>query len=67
MLRAKSRQLSSYGNRIYDRVIPDNQLLKVLDRTLDFSCINELCHDAYTPDFGRPAYESEMMFKILFF
>jgi len=28
--------------------------------------VNGLCRDAYTPDFGRPAYEPEMIFKILF-
>ena len=66
MLRAKSRQLSFYGNHIYDRVIPQDHFLKLLDRAVDFSFVNELCHDVYTPDFGRPAYEPEMMFKILF-
>lgn len=66
MLRAKSRQMSFYGNHIYDRVIPENHFLKLLDRAVDFSFVNELCRDAYTPDFGRPAYEPEMMFKVLF-
>ena len=66
MLRAKSRRLSFYGNHIYDRVIPEGHFLKLLDRVVDFSFINELCHDAYTPDFGRPACEPAMMFKILF-
>jgi len=66
MLRAKSSQLSFYGNHIYDRVIPDNHFLKLLDKAVDFSFVNELCREAYTPDLGRPAYEPEMMFKILF-
>jgi len=66
MLRAKSNQLSFYGNHIYDRVIPETHFLKLLDKVIDFSFVNELCRDAYTPDFGRPAYEPEMMFKILF-
>jgi len=66
MLRAKSRQLSFYGNHIYDRVIPEGHFLKLLDRVVDFSFINKLCHDDYTPDFGRLAYEPEMMFNILF-
>ena len=64
MLRAKSRQLSFYGNHIYDRVIPQDHFLKLLDRAVDFSFVNELCHDIYTADFDRPAYEPEMMFKI---
>jgi IS5 family transposase len=66
MLRAKSKQLSFYGNHIYDRVIPPNHFLKLLDKAVDFSFVNKLCRDAYAPDFGRPAYEPEMMFKILF-
>jgi IS5 family transposase len=66
MLRAKSSQLSFYGEHIYDRVIPENHFLKLLDKAVDFSFVNELCKDAYTPDFGRPAYEPEMMFKVLF-
>jgi len=32
MLRAKSSQLSFYGNHIYDRVITDNHFLKLLDK-----------------------------------
>jgi IS5 family transposase len=66
MLRAKSSQLSFYGNHIYDQVIPSKHFLKLLDKAVDFSFVNGLCQDAYTPDFGRPAYEPEMMFKILF-
>jgi len=66
MLRAKSSQFSFYGNHIYDRVIPEDHLLKLLDRAVDFSFVNELCRDAYTLDFGRPAYGPEMMFKIIF-
>ena len=65
MLRAKSSQLSFYDNHIYDRVIPETHFLKLLDKVVDFSFVNELCRDAYTPDFGRPAYEPEMIFKIL--
>ncbi len=66
MLRAKSSHPSFYGNHIYDRVIPNNHFLKLLDKAVDFSLVNQLCRDAYTPDFGRSAYEPEMMFKILF-
>jgi IS5 family transposase len=66
MLRPPSMQLSFYGNHIYDRVIPEDHFLKLLNRAVDFSFVNELCRDAYTPELGRPAYAPEMMFKILF-
>ena len=66
MLKAKSSQLSFYGNHIYDRVIPEDHFLELLNKAGDFSFVNELCRDAYTPDFGRPPYGPEMMFKIIF-
>ena len=66
MLRAKSSQLSFYGNHIYDRVIPKDHFLKLLNKAVDFFFVSELCRDAYTPDFGRPAYGPEMMFKMIF-
>jgi IS5 family transposase len=66
MLRPPSMQLSFYGNHIYDRVIPEDHFLKLLNRAVGFSFVNELCRDAYTPELGRPAYAPEMMFKILF-
>jgi IS5 family transposase len=66
MLRPKSAQMSFYGNHIYDRVIPEDHYLKLLDKVVDFSFVSELCRDAYTPDFGRPAYGPEVMFKIIF-
>jgi IS5 family transposase len=66
MLRVKSSQLSFYGNHIYDRVIPKDHFLKLLNKAVDFSFVNELCRDAYTLDFGRPAYGPEMMFKVIF-
>jgi len=61
MLRAKPSQLSFYGSHIYHRVIPETHFLKLLDKAVDFSFVNQLCRDAYTPDFGRPAYEPETM------
>jgi len=66
VLKVKSRQLSFYGNHIYDRVIPEYHFLKLLNKAVDFSFVNKLCRDVYTPDFGRPAYGPEMMFKIIF-
>jgi len=66
MLRLKSAQTSFYGNHIYDRVIPEGHFLKLLNKAVDFSFVDELCRDAYTLDFGRPAYGPEMMFKIVF-
>jgi len=66
MLKPKSSQLSFYGDHIYDRIIPEGHFLKQLEKAIDFSFVNDLCRDAYNPDIGRPAYEPQMMFKMLF-
>jgi IS5 family transposase len=66
MLKPKSSQLSFYGDHIYDRIIPEDHFLKQLEKAIDFSFVNDLCREAYSPDVGRPAYEPQMMFKMLF-
>ena len=66
MLKPRSNQLSFYGDHIYGRVIPDNHFLKLLEKAVNFSFVDDLCRDAYNPDMGRPAYEPQMMFKMLF-
>jgi len=66
MLRPKSIQNYFYSSYIYDRAIPEDNFLGLLDRAVDFSFVNELGREAYTPEFGRPAYVPEMMFTIFF-
>jgi len=66
MMRIKSNQLSFYGNHSYNRIILRDHLFKLLDKVSDFSFVNALFRDAYTPYFGRPACEPAMMFKTIF-
>jgi IS5 family transposase len=66
MLKPKSSQLSLYGDHIYDRVISEDHFLKRLEKTVDFSFVNDLCRDAYNSDLGRPAYEPHLMVKMVF-
>jgi len=66
MLKPRSNQLSFYSDHIYDQVIPEDHFLKQLEKAIDLSFVNDLCRDAYNPDIGRPAYEPQMMFKMLF-
>lgn len=63
MLRNESKQLNFYS-LIYDR-IPENHLLKRIDKAVSFSFVNEMLKDSYCNNFGRPAKEPEMMIKIL--
>ena len=64
MLKPKSPQTSFYGSYIYDRIIPQDHLLRKIDQTVDFSFVYELVRDRYTPDFGRPAEDPEFMLRL---
>jgi len=63
MLKSTSKQLSLYSI-LYDK-IPDDHLLKNIDKVVDFSFINKLLEGSYSKNFGRPAKEPEMMAKLL--
>jgi transposase len=56
----------SFFTGIYDKVIPKNHILRKIAENIDFSFVNELMEKCYCIDFGRPAYEPEIMLKILF-
>ena len=66
MLRATSTRLSFCGNHTYDRLIPNNHFLRMLDKAVDFSFVNDPCRDAYAPNCDRLTHEPKMTFKILF-
>ena len=60
----QSKQMSFYSS-LYDK-IPERHILKVIDKAVDFSFVNELLANSYSRNFGRPAKEPEMMMKLLF-
>ncbi len=64
MLRIKEKQLS-FGCAAYDK-IPEDHMLKLVDKVVDFSFINDLLASSYCLDNGRPAKEPELMAKLLF-
>jgi transposase len=66
MLKPKSDQPSFFmsGNYLYDRIIPPDHLLRKINAVVDFSFIHDLVKDKYTPDFGRPAEDSEFMLRL---
>jgi transposase len=64
MLRITKKQLSFYSE-IYNK-IPDDHFLKLIDKAVDFSFVNELLADSYCTNNGRPAKEPEMLMKLLF-
>ena len=58
-------ELSPYKG-LYDIIIPKNHLLRKLKENIDFSFVNPMLRKQYCENFGRPAKEPEMMFKLLF-
>lgn len=51
---------------LIDDLMPQEHLLRKIDKYIDFSFINEICRPYYCEDNGRPAVEPEIMFKMLF-
>lgn len=67
MLENKYKQITiSEHISLYDKIIPQDHLLRKLKENIDFSFVNKLVEKEYCQEFGRPAKEPEMMFKLLF-
>lgn len=64
LLKAKSPQSSFYGSYLYDRIIPQDHLLRKINQVVDFSFVRDLVKDRYNPDFGRPAEDPEFMLRL---
>ena len=57
--------LSPYQG-LYEVIIPRDHILRKLKNSIDFSFVNPMMRKQYCENFGRPAKEPEMMFKLLF-
>ena len=64
MLKPKSPQASFYGSYLYDKIVPQDHLLRKINAVVDLSFINDLLKDRYTADFGRPAEDPEFMLRL---
>lgn len=62
MLNIQPKQLSFYSD-LYSR-IPENHLLKMINRAVDFSFVNKLLAGSYCTFYGRPAREPELMIRL---
>ena len=49
-----------------DELVPDDHLLRKINKYIDFSFINEICKPYYCADNGRPAIEPVVILKMLF-
>jgi transposase len=48
-----------------DELVPQDHLLRKVDKKIDFSFIHDLVKDLYCPDNGRPALDPTLLFKLL--
>ena len=60
-----SFELSPYQG-LYDAIISKEHILRRMKENLDFSFVNPMLKKQYCENFGRPAKEPEMMFKLCF-
>ena len=51
---------------ILEQLVPQDHLLRKIDRSIDFSFIRRLCAPLYSANLGRPAIEPEVLFRMLF-
>ena len=67
MLENKYKQITiSEHISLYDKIIPKYNFLRKLKENIDFSFVNKLVEHEYSEQYGRPAKEPEMMYKLLF-
>ena len=66
MLREKRDKQQAMQVVILEQMVPENHLLRKIDRSVDFSFIRKLCEPLYCPDNGRPAIDPEVLFRMLF-
>ena len=60
-----NRQMK-YETVLIENLVPQDHILRKIDKYIDFSFINEICRPYYSENNGRPAIEPEIMFKMLF-
>ena len=51
---------------ILENLVPEDHLLRKIDKHIDFSFINKICRPYYCEDNGRPGIEPEILFRMLF-
>lgn len=66
MLKERREKQEKMDLVILEQMIPEDHLLRRIDRTVDFGFIHELCAPLYCADNGRPAIDPEILFRMLF-
>ena len=65
MLRQQREKQQEMSLVIMEQMVPEDHLLRKVDRAVDFSFIHDLCAPLYCADNGRPAIDPEILFRML--
>lgn len=65
MLKDRPQTQSSLEFVCIDELVPQDHLLRKIDKHIDFSFIHDLVKDLYCQNNGRPALDPTLMFKLL--
>ena len=66
MYREETPKQLKYELVLIEELVPQDHLLRKIDKVIDFSFINEICKPYYCENNGRPAIEPEKLFRMLF-
>lgn len=66
MLREKKLPQGEMEIVYLEDLVPQDHLLRRIDKYIDFSFIRKLTEGLYCPDNGRPAIDPEVLFKMMF-
>lgn len=66
MLTKTTRKQNSMELVIIDQLVPEEHLLRKIEKYIDFTFIYDLVEDKYCTDNGRPSVDPVMLFKMLF-
>jgi transposase len=66
MLRSKKEKQMAYEFVCIENFVPENHLLRKIDKYIDFSFITEKVQPYYCEDNGRPSVDPLVLFKMMF-
>lgn len=64
-IRDKNIDLTGYEFVSMDDLVPQDHILRKIDKHIDFAFIDDLVKDLYCHDNGRPAVDPKVLFKML--
>jgi transposase len=64
-IRDKNVDITGYEFVSIDSLVPQDHILRKIDRYIDFSFIDDLVRDLYCHNNGRPAVDPKVLFKML--